>query len=102
MKRSMIRAGVLVTLAACGSSTGPNTQTLQNDAYTSGTLTFAAGFAAGEAAAARFGPLTTSLTIKRVRFLFGGAAPVDSVNSSSPMTPALTIPAASSTRTSTR
>ena len=80
MKRSMIRAGVLVTLAACGSSTGPNTQTLQNDAYTSGTLTFAAGFAAGEAAAARFGPLTTSLTIKKVRFLFGGAAPVDSVN----------------------
>lgn len=78
--RTVAHTGLLVALAACGSSTGPGITILKNDSYTTGTLTFAAGFSAGEAAAVRLGPVSTGFTVRKVRFIFGGAAPVDSFN----------------------
>ena len=77
--RKAAQAVVLVAAAACG-STGPGSTILKNDNFSSGTLTFAGGFAAGEAAAVRLGPLSSAFTIMNVRLVFGGAAAVDSFN----------------------
>jgi hypothetical protein len=71
----------LALVLGCGSdSTGPTISTLQNDDFTSGgSPTFQAGFVTGEAAAARLGPQSAAFTVRKVRFLFGGATTTKTV-----------------------
>lgn len=71
---------VLVALTACGSSTSPPTvSTLQNDGYTGSGAVFQGGFVTGEAGAAVLGPQTKAFTLRKVLFLFGGAATAQTV-----------------------
>jgi hypothetical protein len=78
--RFAVLAAALLALGACGSATsGPTVSTLTNDGFVSGTVTYAAGFVAGEAGAAVLGPQTKAFTIQDVMFMFGGADTVESI-----------------------